>query len=118
MHGARIINGRANNAWLSTTRAGGGGTSIMGHGSNALDGDDVVRGAVPACYAMVYLDGYPVYRGTPREPLFNLNSLTAADVESLEFYSSPSQLPPRYSGLNTQCGVLVIHTRRYAPKDP
>jgi hypothetical protein len=117
-----VLNGRGNSAWLFSKR---GATSLMpktcGNRTNdkradrgGLDQADLQMGAQPClCYAQVYLDKAMVYanRGTA-EPLFNLNSLNVDQVEAVEYYASPAETPLEYSTLNSQCGVLVIHTRR------
>jgi hypothetical protein len=46
------------------------------------------------------------------EPLFNLNSINPAQIEAIEFYASPAETPLKYSVMESQCGVLVIWTRR------
>lgn len=65
-----------------------------------------------ACPATVYLNGSMAYRGLPGEPPFDVNSLNPESVEAIEFYAGPNEVPPRYAGRQTDCGVLVIHTRR------
>lgn len=80
-----------------------------------MDEADLRMGAKKCvCYSLVYLDRALVYRGSTMaaEPLFDLNSISIDQVESIEFYAGASQTPFRYSTLNSQCGVLVIHTRR------
>ena len=42
----------------------------------------------------------------------NINRFSPMDLEAVEYYASAAQTPARYSGLNSQCGVLVLHTRR------
>ncbi len=57
--------------------------------------------------------GYP-----PRwEPLFDINSIPVSEIEAIEYYASAAQTPMKYSVLNSQCGVVVIHTLRYHPAD-
>ncbi len=98
-----------------------------------LDDSDKEKGApLWDCYALVYLDDHLVFRGTKLpgsisthpsgaastwEPLFDVNSVLVADIEAIEYYASSAQTPVRYSVLNSQCGVLVIHTIRYHPRD-
>ena len=109
IHGTRILQpGSGNQAWLVEPR---GPRSL--HNYAKLDPVDVSNGAQPGrCYSLIYLDNQLVYRQQDWEPLFNLNSIRTANVEAVEFYSSPAQVPARYSGLGSPCGVLVIHTRR------
>ena len=64
------------------------------------------------CYAQIYLDKTPVYLRRNGEPLQDLNEFHVADVESIEWFASASETPPEYSNLNSNCGVLVLHTRQ------
>lgn len=64
------------------------------------------------CLVNVYLDRMLIYSGKEAEPLFDLNTITPERIESIEFYTGPAQTPLRYSTLNSQCGVVVIHSRR------
>lgn len=64
------------------------------------------------CFALVYLDRMLIYGGKPDEPFFDLTTVTPERIEAIEYYASPAQTPLRYSTLNSQCGVLVIHSRR------
>ncbi len=73
------------------------------------------RGAVtimgPAsCYVHVYVDDTPMYTGGMQPP-YNLYSLSAADLEGIEYYQGGSAIPPKYNR-GAACGVLVIWTRR------
>ncbi len=72
---------------------------------------DKRRGIQCTCYAHVYVDGQLMNPGTPAEP-YDLSQLAVTGIESLEWYSSPAQLPFKYASLNSSCGVLVIHRRR------
>lgn len=69
------------------------------------------------CYAQVYVDQALVYRGgqsgpTGGEPPYDINTMAPSEIEAIEYYAGPASTPHRYSKLNSQCGVLVIHTRR------
>ncbi|MGH7637237.1 MAG: carboxypeptidase regulatory-like domain-containing protein [Gemmatimonadaceae bacterium] len=66
------------------------------------------------CPAAIFINGQAAYRGEPGEPVFDLNTFSPDAIEAIEYYSSPASIPPRYAGKNTECGVLVIHTRRAA----
>jgi hypothetical protein len=111
MRGVRIIAGDGNYAWLASKRAQV--TSIMNSRSARLDVADLDAGAKKGeCYAQVYLDRHLVYRSGGGEPLFNLNSIPVDQIEAIEYYAGPSQTPGMYGRLNSNCGVLVIHTRR------
>ena len=83
-------------------------TSIM----NSRRAESIDGAPGDACYTQVWLDDAVIYRGAEREPLFDLNSIPLSSIEAIEYYSGPSSTPLKYSKLNSQCGVLVIHTRR------
>ena len=107
MPGASLMRGTAGHAWL-TNRRGPRGTPFK------PDTPDSLAGAQRRCYAQVYLDNMPVFMARHREPLFDLNSISPAQIESIEYYDGPAQTPTKYSNLNSHCGVLVIH-RRISP---
>ena len=103
-----IINGLLGYAWITTKRETGPFT--------AIDKGDVRTGARRGCYATVYLDDNVVYRNkapnTPT-PLFNVNSISVDQIESIEYYEDHTETPMQYSALSwPECGVLVLHTRR------
>lgn len=79
--------------------------------SYALSGRGAISLSSGPCYAQVYLDDFPVYRGAPHAP-FNLNTLAAVDVEGIEYYRGGAAVPAKYNGTGSACGVLVIWTRR------
>jgi hypothetical protein len=68
-------------------------------------------GVIAGCYAQVYVDNTLMNPERPTTP-FDVNTIPPSSIEAIEFYSGPSQLPLKYAKLNSDCGVLVIHTRR------
>jgi hypothetical protein len=40
-----------------------------------------------------------------------------SSIEAIEFYATGAETPMKYASLNSECGVLVIHTLRFHPKD-
>ena len=73
-----------------------------------------VAGSRAGCFAQVYLDRTLMFSGqrdSGEEP-FDIHSISPDRIEAIEFYRSPAETPLEYSKLNSQCGVLVIHTRR------
>jgi carboxypeptidase family protein len=79
-----------------------------------LNGYDVQRGARPACYMDVYVDGALVYQyGTrPPQDLFNINSIPPDQILGIESYVSTAQIPAQFNRTSTAgCGVLIIWTR-------
>jgi hypothetical protein len=100
---------------------------VLGHGTTAyaasrrivtripvLEEDRNTGARTDVCYAEVYLDGVRVYRpmASPVDPLFDLNSLAPEQVEAIEMYRGASEIPSRYSGLDAQCGLMIIHMRK------
>jgi hypothetical protein len=131
--GVLISRGSGGQAWI---QGKGRSASIMGGGIQ-VNQQDANAGAAPmGCYATVYLDNARVYSRTSTGggamrpipgkasynesavPLFDINTLPPNSIEAIEFYAGAAQIPARYAGLNTQCGVMVIHTRRPDKKPP
>jgi hypothetical protein len=107
--GAGVVRGKGSYAWVASTR----GPHSLTPKSGILDQADVALGAAPgACYAQVYLDHALVYSGRPGEGLFSVNSLPVSAIEAIEYYAGPARTPLKYQRLDSNCGVLVIWTRR------
>ncbi len=107
-------------AWVGSGRHNA--TSFGGNAQGQLDQSDVAKRAPRwDCYALVYVDDHLVFRNQIHsgvvEPLFDINSIPVAEIEAIEYYASAAETPTKYSTLNSQCGVLVIHTIRYHPTD-
>jgi len=70
------------------------------------------QGMPIACWAQVYLDG-ALMNGAhePTEP-FEISSIAPERIEAVEFYAGPGETPLRYSRSGSNCGVLVLWTRR------
>jgi hypothetical protein len=69
------------------------------------------NGVITACYAQVYVDDVLMTTTRPTEP-FNINQFSPDRLEAIEVYVGPSQLPGKYSRLDSRCGVVVLWTRR------
>ena len=109
-------------AWVGSGRHNA--TSITGGGFKGLNldpSDRPKRAPLWDCYALVYVDDHLVFRGQKYgnnwEPLFDINSIPVAEIEAIEYYASAAETPTKYSVLNSQCGIVVIHTLRYHPTD-
>lgn len=110
-----VVRARGNAAWIAAGRGVRGG---IGGGTTTCS-DWTLDGGGPAdttkscaCYAQVWIDNIPLFLGRPGEEVPNVNRIPVSAIEAIEFYGSPAQIPAKYSGLNTHCGVLVIHTRK------
>lgn len=107
MPGTWMVRGSGGHAWIANSR----GRQTIVRMPQPAD-DDLRRGAQRvACYASVYLDGSVVYT-SGRGPLFDVNQISPNQIEAIEYYSSASQIPPRFNRTDSACGVLVIWTRR------
>jgi hypothetical protein len=64
------------------------------------------------CFPTVFLD---FTRLSTRDEAPNINRFAATSLESVEVFPSPAQLPQRYIGSASGCGVIVFHQRRSPP---
>jgi len=115
--------------WVGNSRHNA--TSLHAGGSRiGLDKSDSLKFApLWECYALVYLDNNLIWRGRKFpimtrqgpvdqwEPLFDINSIPVASIEAIEYYATAAETPMKYASLNSECGVLVIHSLRYHSKD-
>jgi CarboxypepD_reg-like domain len=54
------------------------------------------------CPVRLFVDGIP-WRD-------DLDAVQHQDIEAIEVYASPSEIPPQYGGANSACGVVLIWT--------
>jgi len=76
------------------------------------------------CAMSVLIDGTTIYRSTgvemkgepsnvPSAPPPDLNAFMGVpDLQAVEIYRRPSEVPMEFGGRNTGCGVVVLWTRR------
>lgn len=83
--------------WLSTRARNSKGSAV----------------SVPAV-GPFYLDDLPLFTGRANTEVPDINRFLPSQVEAVEYYASAAQAQAlaRYSGLNSQCGLLGVHTRR------
>jgi hypothetical protein len=63
------------------------------------------------CFMSVYMDGALYYSNmTPGKPL-DISGLNILDLQALEVYRSPAELPPEYNSTGSYCGVILLWTR-------
>ena len=102
--GMRLVRGKGSVTWVASSR----GMSTI-QNLPPLDPFDVRQGASRGeCYSAVMVDGAWVYRGHPREPLFNVNSIHPNMIAGMEFYSGSGTTPPEFRSMGAACGVLAI----------
>jgi hypothetical protein len=112
--GVSVYRGTGSKAWLATTRKSSSAKCAFCKTTRneMLDDFDIASGAPLACYVDVYLDGAMIYNASARKtPLFNLNSMSASEIEAIEIYSSAAQTPAQYNKTSGGCGVMLIWTR-------
>ncbi len=65
------------------------------------------------CWPRIYVDGILVEQGGNNKPLGEFDSLVRADdIEGIEVYSSPAEIPVEYGGASgAGCGVYLIWTK-------
>ena len=100
----------------------GAAWAFMGRGANTIntlrnpDRTSALRGAKPACYSDIYLDGALIYGGAmggaEPPPLVDLNSFNAVTLDAIEYFAGPAQTPPEYNKTGSSCGVLLLWSRR------
>lgn len=66
-----------------------------------------VGGMRGSCLPEVYLDGVPAPGARQIDQL-----ITPMDIEAVEIYRSPSEVPARFTTAASQCGVILIWSRR------
>jgi hypothetical protein len=64
------------------------------------------------CGPRVILDGVEMDVGARSSPTSVDNIILPYDLAGIEVYRRPSQLPARFGGANSACGVIVLWTRR------
>lgn len=81
------------------------GVAIQSYGSRGDGYATMSRGGPRRCPIQYYVDGVLIGAG------FNVDEVSANDVEGLEVYRGASQVPPEFNRRTASCGVIVIWTR-------
>lgn len=108
---ARAVSIGPRGGYISTSRGPRTMNPVFRHFESGAP--DPRSGLQYLCYANVYLDGMRLYGGGDNEIVPDINRFDVANIESIEYYASAAQTPAKYSALNSTCGVVVIHTRRF-----
>lgn len=67
---------------------------------------------VALCWPRVYLDGLLMHEGGYAGPAF-IDGLTRPfDLDGIEVYRSPAESPPRFGGIQSRCGVIVMWSKQ------
>jgi protocatechuate 3,4-dioxygenase beta subunit len=115
--GIRMLFGTGGRAWITGTRKAPppcppvSAACFESAGWYWPEPSEAQLGVKAACYAQVYVDGVLMNHGHPTRP-YEVNELYTEQIEALEWYAGPSETPGQYANLNSDCGVLVVHTRR------
>lgn len=112
--GVGIVRGRGSQSWILSKRyVLPISTSRKSAPPSVYIPTDYERssGMIVGCYARVYLDGVLLNGGPTADPI-DVNEYLVNGIEAIEYYDGAAQTPSRYARLNSNCGVLVIHTRR------
>ena len=63
------------------------------------------------CFLSVVLDGALIWElGNPRQPP-DLSGISASELQAVEIYRGPSEIPIEFSATGSECGVIVLWTR-------
>ncbi|MEZ4457151.1 MAG: carboxypeptidase regulatory-like domain-containing protein [Gemmatimonadales bacterium] len=68
-----------------------------------------------ACYFAVFVDGMNIWNARLSEPPPDLNEFRVDDLEGIEVYAGPAQLPAQYHLSGADCGAVLIWHRVSAP---
>jgi hypothetical protein len=83
------------------------GVSVGNQGQVTFQGARSIQGCTPN----VYLDGALVVSAFAPDPFWATNLIDPLDLDGLEIYRRPSEVPVQYSGSGV-CGVVLIWSRR------
>ena len=114
LRGTRVVQGTGTHAWIASSRRQdvSPGGQVMGDEYTAPPrSNEAMKGIKTRCYSKVYIDRVLMNPGKPTEP-FDLGQVSVQDIEAIEYFAGASEVPNEYAGLNTNCGVLVIWTRK------
>jgi hypothetical protein len=114
-NGLMVVTDMGGHAYIASSR---GVKSLMNNELMELENGIPAFSPINArllCYPKVYLDNQPLSVRSNFVP--DINQFLPENLEAIEMYAGGAQTPARYNSLNTQCGVIVLHTRPYGKKD-
>jgi len=111
-NGLVVLHDGSGHAWIASSR---GPKSFS---SDCPRLQDAAGPATPAvmgcCFPKVYLDNQPLSIRSDEVP--EINQFLPENLEAIEMYAGGAQTPARYNTLNSQCGVVILHSRKYVKK--
>lgn len=115
---SRVLRGAVNLRLLPRNPGCGGGFAVgSGRGTDRLtvSGRELealrCAGVKEACYFAIYLDGMAFWLpGNPPGPP-DVDGFRADELEAIEVYRGPAQIPPEYNLSFGGCGVVLLWTR-------
>jgi hypothetical protein len=117
--GIRIQSGQSGEWAFNSSQRCSGADGISANGLEATGcsafyvptADEAREGIQTRCYTKVYIDRSLMNPGLPTPP-YNLREITPDAIEALEYYAHAAEMPVEYRGMNSSCGLLIIHRRR------
>ena len=116
--GLKVVSDGSGHAWIAKSR----GVQSMSGGCVELEGvtgSTLPRGAACSptlCWPKVYLDNQPLSIGRGLVP--EINRFLPENTEAIEMYDGGAQSPARYNTLDANCGVIILHSRKFIRKKP
>jgi hypothetical protein len=99
----------ASHAWLANSLQPTTSCTVLQDYNNGMEATTPVRDAAcNYCYPAVYLDNSPL---APPGVAANVGSFSPDQFEAIEVYLGAAEVPARYMGARTGCGVVVLHKR-------
>jgi len=88
-------------------RGGGGESTRLVSGRQSISASPRANSAASnACLLQYYVDGLFMAPGS-----FTVDDIAPAHIEAIEVFRGPSEVPARFRGRETGCGLVVIWTR-------
>jgi len=77
------------------------------------DGRPAFMSTSKPCFVTVYVDGVRKYQaGKAADDPPDFQSMRASDFAGVEYYASPSMAPSEFSATGSDCGVMLLWSRR------
>ena len=94
------------------TDATGGNTRLVSGRANASGTPTTRRSVGSVCPMQYYVDGAFISPGT-----FSIDEISPDQIEAIEIYRGPSEVPARFRQQDTACGLVVFWTREPPPPE-